>query len=154
MIRIHAFVLVSLFEVAILGPILAAVFFIQNRKHKMLCQKASSGHQDAHAAPAGRVPMEHAASTVPAPPAKEPGAKVADTPPYAQVLHEKEGLAAKVKELETRLLEDKKTYESLEKKYAELEEEYSVLYERHIAAKDQARQAHQSNPPDPHAGAA
>jgi len=54
--------------------------------------------------------------------------EVIDEGRYEEIMHEKEELAARLKEFEDKLQEKTKVFEDMQKQYEELEKEYMILY--------------------------
>jgi chromosome segregation ATPase len=66
--------------------------------------------------------------------------EIIDEGRYGEIVHEKEELAAKLKEFEDKLQEKTKVFEDMQKQYEDLEKEYMILYRQQQQQQQQQQQ--------------
>ena len=136
MIRLDALLLLLFLEFMVLCAVLVVFLFFRNRKYKLLYRntlREVTSLKRSSTAPATKKLAGHQNADIVGSAAME---KTFSNAKYAEVLKEKDFLAAKAAELETRLEEQNRSLDDLQKKHATLEKEYSVLYGKHFDGKE------------------
>jgi hypothetical protein len=141
MIKVDVLFVLLYLECTVLCIVLSLFFFFRNRKHKQLYRKALNDVLGLKSMSTGHTSGKHAGHADAGTAGSAVAEKTVNHTAYAEVLKEKDLLAAKAAELEKRLEAENKRLDDLQKKHATLENEYSILYGKHFEGKEKSNPA-------------